>query len=109
MCIRDSPPTVPRKSPPSILRPLRNGFEVEIYDQEMGNIIGKIVSCQVKKGHADYQKFKDHWNVKIIKGNKIYKDGEKQGFNLSNTKSYRILSMQQPSTSVSKESDLKKS
>ena len=103
------PPTVPRKSPPSILRPLRNGFEVEIYDQEMGNIIGKIVSCQVKKGHADYQKFKDHWNVKIIKGNKIYKDGEKQGFNLSNTKSYRILSMQQPSTSVSKESDLKKS
>ena len=103
------PPAPERKSPPSILRPIRPGLEVEIYDQENGNMKGRIISCQVKKGHVDYQKYKDHWNVRIVKGNRIYKDGEKKGFDLSNTNSYKILNMQQPSTLESREKDLKKS
>ena len=103
------PPALQRVSPPSILRPIRAGLEVEIFDQENGNIKAKIMSCQVKKGHVDYQKYKDHWNVRIVKGNRIYKDGEKKGFDLSNTNSYKILNMQQPSTLESREKDLKKS
>ena len=64
---------------------------VEIFDETSGNIIGHIISCQVKRSHKDYQMFKDHWNVKITKGNDVYKAGTEAGFDLSNQKSYKVV------------------
>ena len=80
---------------------------VEIFDETSGNITAKIVSCQVKRAHKEYQKYKDHWNVKVIKGNNVFKAGDEKGFDLSNTKSYKIINSgpaQQSSTLASRES-----
>ena len=80
---------------------------VEIFDETSGNITVKIISCQVKRAHKEYQRFKDHWNVKVIKGNENFKAGEEKGFDLSNTKSYKIINpgpSQQSSTLTSRES-----
>ena len=100
-----STPPAPRKSPPnSIYRPIGKGTMVEIFDETSGNITAKIISCQVKRSHKEYQKFKDHWNVQVIKGNDVFKAGDEKGFDLSNTKSYKIInsgSAQQPSSLVS--------
>ena len=86
------PPPAPKKSPPtSIYRPIGKGTMVEIFDESSGNIIGHIISCQVKKTHKDYQMYKDHWNVKITKGNDVYKAGAEAGFDLSNQKSYKVV------------------
>ena len=86
------PPPAPKKSPPtSILRPVGKGTMVEIFDETSGNIIGQIISCQVKRSHKDYQMYKDHWNVKITKGNDVYKAGTEAGFDLSNQKSYKVV------------------
>ena len=86
------PPPAPKKSPPtSILRPVGKGTMVEIFDETSGNIIGHIISCQVKRSHKDYQMYKDHWNVKITKGNDVYKAGTEAGFDLSNQKSYKVV------------------
>ena len=77
---------------------------VEIFDETSGNIIGNIISCQVKRSHKDYHTYKDHWNVKITKGNDVYETGTEVGFDLSNQKSYRTVlgSSQQSSTSGSR-------
>ena len=103
-----SPPPPPKKSPPnSIFRPIGKGAMVEIFDETSGNITAKILSCQVKRAHKEYQKFKDHWNVKIINGNNVFKAGDERGFDLTNTKSYKIInfgSAQQSSTLASRES-----
>ena len=103
-----SPPPPPKKSPPnSIFRPISKGSLVEIFDETSGNITAKIISCQVKRAHKEYQKFKDHWNVKVIKGNDNFKAGEEKGFDLSNTKSYKIINSgqsQQSPTLASRES-----
>ena len=100
-----STPPAPRKSSPnSIFRPIGKGTMVEIFDETSGNITAKIISCQVKRSHKEYQKFKDHWNVQVIKGNDVFKAGDEKGFDLSNTKSYKIInsgSAQQPSSLVS--------
>ena len=86
------PPPAPKKSPPtSIFRPVGKGTMVEIFDETSGNIIGHIISCQVKRSHKDYQMYKDHWNVKITKGNDVYKAGTEAGFDLSNQKSYKVV------------------
>jgi len=103
-----SPPPPPKKSPPNpIVRPISKGSLVEIFDETSGNITVKIISCQVKRAHKEYQRFKDHWNVKVIKGNENFKAGEEKGFDLSNTKSYKIINpgpSQQSSTLASRES-----
>ena len=103
-----NPPSAPRKSPfNSIFRPIGKGAMVEIFDETSGNITAKIISCQVKRSHKEYQKFKDYWNVQVIKGNDVFKAGDEKGFDLSNTKSYRIInsgSAQQSSTLASRES-----
>ena len=80
---------------------------VEIFDETSGSITAKILSCQVKRSHKEYQKYKDHWNVKVINGNNVFKAGVERGFDLSNTKSYKIINSgptQQSSTSASRES-----
>ena len=80
---------------------------VEIFDETSGNITAKIISCQVKRSHKEYQKFKDYWNVQVIKGNDVFKAGDENGFDLSNIKSYKIInsgSAQQSSTLASRES-----
>ena len=108
-----SPPPPPKKSSPnSILRPIGKGSMVEIFDETSGSITAKIISCQVKRGHKEYQKYKDYWNVKVINGNNVFKAGVERGFNLSNTNSYKIINSwpsQQSSTLASRESkvDLK--
>ena len=104
-----NPPSAPRKSPfNSIFRPIGKGAMVEIFDETSGNITAKIISCQVKRSHKEYQKFKDYWNVQVIKGNDVFKAGDEKGFDLSNTKSYRIINSgsaaQQSSTLASRES-----
>ena len=50
--------------------------------------------CQVKKSSKDYQKYKNFWNVEIIKGNDLYKEGASFGFDLKNPKSYKIITVQ---------------
>ena len=85
---------------------------VEIFDETSGSITAKIISCQVKRGHKEYQKYKDYWNVKVINGNNVFKAGVERGFDLSNTNSYKIINWgpsQQSSTLASRESkvDLK--
>ena len=108
-----SPPPPPKKSSPnSILRPIGKGSMVEIFDETSGSITAKIISCQVKRGHKEYQKYKDYWNVKVINGNNVFKAGVERGFDLSNTNSYKIINSwpsQQSSTLASRESkvDLK--
>ena len=108
-----SPPPPPKKSSPnSILRPIGKGSMVEIFDEMSGSITAKIISCQVKRGHKEYQKYKDYWNVKVINGNNVFKAGVERGFDLSNTNSYKIINSgpsQQSSTLASRESkvDLK--
>ena len=103
-----NPPPAPRKSPiNSIFRPIGKGAMVEIFDETSGNITAKIISCQVKRSHKEYQKFKDHWNVQVIKGNDVFKAGDENGFDLSNIKSYKIInsgSAQQSSTLAPRES-----
>ena len=81
-------------TPSPIIRPISKGLIVEI---SCGNgllITGKVKECQVKKTSKDYQKFKNHWNVEILKGNDEYRKGQSYGFDLKNPESYKIVTAQ---------------
>ena len=90
-----SPPPKPgRKSVSPIIRPISKGYIIEISCENGGSVTGKVKECQVKKSSKDYQKYKNFWNVEIIKGNDLYKEGESFGFDLKNPKSYKIITVQ---------------
>ena len=90
-----SPPPKPqRKSPNPIIRPISKGYVIEISCENGESVTGKVKECQVKKSSRDYQKYKNLWNVEIIKGNGFYKEGESFGFDLKNPESYKIVSVQ---------------
>ena len=90
-----SPPPKPgRKSVSPIIRPISKGYIIEISCENGGSVTGKVKECQVKKSSRDYQKYKNLWNVEIIKGNGFYKEGESFGFDLKNPESYKIVSVQ---------------
>ena len=90
-----SPPPKPGRKPPSpIIRPISKGFIIEISCENGVSVTGKVKECQVKKSSRDYQKYKNLWNVEIIKGNDLYKEGESFGFDLKNPKSYEIITVQ---------------
>ena len=81
-------------TPSPIIRPISKGLIVEI---SCGNgllITGKVKECQVKKTSKDYQKYKNHWNVEILKGNDEYRKGQSYGFDLKNPESYKIVTAQ---------------
>ena len=83
-----------QKTPSPIIRPINKGYIIEISCENGSLVTGKVIQCQVKRASKDYLKFKDYWNVEIIKGNDLYKQGESVGFDLKNPDSYRIISAQ---------------
>ena len=83
-----------QKTPSPIIRPISKGYIIEISCENGSLVTGKVKECQVKRASKDYQRFKDFWNVEIIKGNDLYKQGESVGFDLKNPKSYEIISAQ---------------
>ena len=83
-----------QKTPSPIIRPISKGYIIEISCENGSLVTGKVIQCQVKRASKDYLKFKDYWNVEIIKGNDLYKQGESVGFDLKNPESYRIISAQ---------------
>ena len=83
-----------QKTPSPIIRPISKGYIIEISCENGSLVTGKVIQCQVKRASKDYLKFKDYWNVEIIKGNDLYKQGESVGFDLKNPDSYRIISAQ---------------
>ena len=83
-----------QKTPSPIIRPINKGYIIEISCENGSLVTGKVIQCQVKRASKDYLRFKDFWNVEIIKGNDLYKQGESVGFDLKNPESYRIISAQ---------------
>ena len=82
------------KTPSPIIRPINKGYIIEISCENGSLVTGKVKECQVKRASKDYPRFKDFYNVEIIKGNNLYKQGESVGFDLKNPESYRIISAQ---------------
>ena len=91
----NSPPPKPsRKSPSPIIRPISKGCIIEISCENGVTVTGKVKECQVKKSSRDYHKFKNLWNIEIINGNGLYKEGESCGFDLKNPESYKVITVQ---------------
>ena len=90
-----SPPPKPqRKSLSPIIRPISKGCIIEISCENGVTVTGKVKECQVKKSSRDYHKFKNLWNIEIINGNGLYKEGESCGFDLKNPESYKVITVQ---------------
>ena len=107
-----SPPPPPIKTKPPLPIPIppfkrfKAGNLVEIFNAGGGgsSVIAKLLSCQTKKGSQDYEKYKDFWNVEIVKGNSVYVKGVKMGFDFTNPHHYKFVP---PSTSKPKSGEVK--
>ena len=92
------PPHPPIKTKP-ILPPIppykmfKAGNCVEMFNAGGGDssVVARLISCQTKRQSKDYEKFKDLWNVEIVKGNNIYKKGLKMGFDFSNPHHFKFV------------------
>ena len=93
-----APPPPPVKIKP-VLPPIppykkfKAGNFVEMFNAGGGDssVVAKLVACQVKRQSQDYEKYKDFWNVEIVKENSIYAKGLKMGFDFSNPHHYKFV------------------
>ena len=75
---------------------LKTGMVIEIDDKKVSKKIlqVKLIAQHMglTKTHKNYPKYKDWWNVKILKGNSEFRVGQEKAINFLEINNYKIIS-----------------